>query len=145
MNKYAEQLIKKWEGCELTAYQDSAGIWTVGYGHIKGVAKDLNIIQEQANAWLEEELSYFEQGVIAEVQNLSLTDYQIGALISFSYNIGLGAFQESTLLEEITTDKENYDCITREFLKWDNAGGKEVKGLSKRRISEANCYVNSVI
>lgn len=142
MNEYAKGLITKWEGCELDAYDDGVGVWTIGYGHIVGVAEGLSITQGQADYWLEEELLKYETSVLEQVGYLELQKHQMGALISFTYNVGISAFQGSTLLKVIKEDQENYDDIAREFLNWDNAGGSEMTGLSRRRINEANCYAN---
>ena len=141
MNRYAEYLIRRWEGCELIAYKDSVNIWTVGYGHIVGVAEGLQICQGQADNWLFAELEKYET-FVKSVLIVNLTDWQIGALTSFTYNLGVDAFENSTLLKKVNENPENYDDIAIEFIKWDNAGGKEIKGLSKRRINEADMYAN---
>ena len=142
MNPYSKYLITRWEGCKLIAYQDSVGVWTIGYGHIVGVAEGLSITQEQADAWLNEDIEIYTSAVLNALDDITLDDWQDGALISFTYNLGIEAFKNSTLLKKIKEDPENYDDIAVEFIKWDNAGGKEIKGLSKRRINEADMYTN---
>jgi len=145
MNYYAKRLIKCWEGCKLQAYQCSAGVWTIGYGRTKDIKQGDKISQRQADIFLGQDLSIYTSAVLREVDKLGLKSWQVGALISFTYNLGGRNFRRSELLATIKEDPENYDDIARGFLNWDNAGGREIKGLSKRRISEANCYANGRI
>lgn len=83
-------LIKTYEGCKLTAYLCPAGKWTIGYGRTTNVKKGDTCSQAQADAWLLEEYDAFESKVRALVK-VALTANQLGALVSFAYNVGVGA------------------------------------------------------
>lgn len=128
------ELIKRYEGCKLSAYKDSVGIPTIGYGHIKGVKIGQTITQAQADALLKSDLLPVEKyinGIGAE-----LTQNEFDALCSFCFNLGTGALAKSTLLKRI---KAKHTTIEKqkEFLKWICAGGKRFKGLFNRREQEA--------
>lgn len=144
MNEYFKQLIYTWEGCLLTAYKDSVGVWTIGYGHIVGVTEGLTIIQEQADAWLIDEYLEYSNAVLS-CFTFQLLDYELGALTSLCYNIGIEAFCKSTLVQVIQSDKENLDLIAENWIQWDNAGGSSVNGLLKRRVDELNTYLGNNI
>ena len=88
--------LKSFEGCRLQAYQDAAKVWTIGYGHTKGVRRGDNITQEKAEEYLREDVEEVEGQILA--LNLNLTQPQFDALVSFVYNVGIGAFKKSTLL-----------------------------------------------
>ncbi len=90
-------LIKSFEGCRLTSYRDVAGIWTIGYGHTGNIAPGMCISQEQAEAFLKSDLARFEECVNRGV-TVPLTQDMFDALVSFTYNVGTGALQRSTLL-----------------------------------------------
>lgn len=137
MTKQGIELIKRFEGCRLTAYKCSAGIWTIGYGHTQGVYEGKKITDEEAERLLASDLAKFEMGVRHIVGELS--DEKIDALTSFAFNVGLKAFQNSTLCRKVKAD-ENDASIRTEFLKWVNAGGKRLEGLMKRRKAEADMY-----
>lgn len=136
-----------------------AQIWTVGYGHalkdlngqwLKGVEgykrmlelyPDLETITEdEANEMLIEDLTIYEKRV--DSLGLKLTQYQFDSLVSFSYNVGFNALKTSTLLRRIKGEKGS---IYEAFLMWTKAGGKELKGLVKRRQSEANLYLSGTL
>jgi GH24 family phage-related lysozyme (muramidase) len=82
-------LIKDFEGCELEAYDDGAGVWTIGYGHTQGVRAGMVITQQQAEDWLMEELTERWNTLKASVTGWDgLSDNQRSALLSFNYNLG---------------------------------------------------------
>ena len=126
--------IKRAEGCKLTAYQDSVGVWTIGYGHTADVKRGDRITQQQADDFLRSDLSRFE--VIAARTPGVRTQGQFDAVTDFCYNCGPGNFQNSTLRKYITTGRKDWE-IQKEFLKWTKAGGKELGGLVSRRVWEA--------
>lgn len=104
--------IKKFESCRLTAYQDAAGVWTIGYGHTGSVYTGMQISQEQAEDLLKEDLKRFEAAVNRYVTG-ALTQGRFDALVSFSFNVGEGALKKSTLLKKMNAG--DMDGAAREF------------------------------
>lgn len=133
-------LIKKFEGCKLTAYKCPAGIWTIGYGHTRNVHKGEVITQQQADELLKQDLLVYEAGI--NVMKLNINQNQFDSLVSFAFNLGLGALQKSTLLKRIKVNP-NDTKIKDEFLRWSYAGGKQLKGLLLRRQAECDLYFNN--
>ena len=133
-------LIKKFEGCKLTAYKCPAGIWTIGYGHTRNVHKGEVITQQQADELLKQDLLVYEAGI--NVMKLNINQNQYDSLVSFAFNLGLGALQKSTLLKRIKVNP-NDPKIKDEFLRWSYAGGKQLKGLLLRRQAECDLYFNN--
>ena len=132
-------LIRKYEGCKLNAYLCSAGVWTIGWGRTKGVKKGDTCSQAQADAWLNEEYDAFEAQVLKHVK-VPLTANQLGALVSFSYNVGTGALASSTLLKLLNS--KNYKGAAEQFSRWNKAAGKILAGLTKRRTSERALFLS---
>lgn len=126
-------LIKKFEGCRLTAYKCPAGLWTIGYGHTNGVTKGQKISQKQAEDFLREDIEKFENGVNKYV-SVALNQNQFDALVSFCYNCGLGAFKNSTLRKKLNA--KNYAGAAKEFLRWNKSCGVVLSGLTRRRKAE---------
>ena len=126
--------LKSFEGCRLQAYQDAAKVWTIGYGHTKGVKKGDNITQVEAEAYLREDVEEVEGQILA--LNLNLTQPQFDALVSFVYNVGIGAFKESTLLRFIREGRSEND-IKKQFCSWVYSNGRTLPGLVKRREWES--------
>src|SRR5574344_1153474 len=133
-------LIKKFEGCKLTAYKFPAGVWTIGYGHTRNVHKGEKITQQQADELLKQDLLVYEAGI--NVMRLNINQNQFDSLVSFAFNLGLGALQKSTLLKRIKVNP-NDPKIKDEFLRWSYAGGKQLKGLLLRRQAECDLYFNN--
>lgn len=129
--------IKKFEACSLTAYQDSVGVWTIGYGHTNGVKKGDKITQYQAEQFLKEDLAKFE-AIANKVKGLS-TQGRYDAVLDFIYNCGPANFNASTLKKYIEGGKKTWEC-QEQFLRWVNASGKKLGGLVTRRIWEANRF-----
>lgn len=135
-------LIEKFEGLRLTAYQDMVGVWTIGYGHTgPDVKPGLVISQQQAVQLLINDLARFNNGVNALV-TVKLNQNQFDALVSFSYNLGLGSLQNSTLLRLLNAG--NFQAAADQFPRWDRAGGKEVAGLLARRNAERALFLTPV-
>lgn len=130
-------LIKTYEGCKLTAYLCPAGKWTIGYGRTTNVKKGDTCSQAQADAWLLEEYEAFESKVRALVK-VALTANQLGALVSFAYNVGVGALKDSTLLRLLNA--ADYSGAAAQFARWNKGGGKVLPGLVKRRAAEAALF-----
>ncbi len=130
-------LIKQFEGCRLTAYKDAVGVVTIGYGHTPSKL-GTTITQEQAEQLLKEDLKKFEEGVL-ELVKVPLNQNQFDALVSFSFNLGIGALACSTLLKKLNA--KQYQEAANEFSKWVNAGGKPLPGLVKRRQAEKELFL----
>lgn len=137
MTQQGLDLIKKYEGLRLEAYKCPAGVWTIGYGHTKGVYKGMSITKEEAEKLLQQDVSVFELQVINTVGKLS--DCKIDALVSFAYNVGIAAFRNSTLCRKVKANSDD-PAIRNEFMKWIYAGSKKLPGLVKRRAEEAEMY-----
>lgn len=130
--------IKKSESCVLTAYQDSAGVWTIGYGHTAGVKKGDRITLYQAELFLKEDLAKFEPEA-NKVKLIGSSQGKFDAVLDFMYNCGVGNFNSSTLKKYIESNRKTWE-IQEQFLRWVNAGGKKLGGLVTRRIWEANRF-----
>ena len=130
-------LIKHFEGCELEAYKCAAGVWTIGYGHIKGVTSDSVITQEQAEQMLVEELNEYE-GYINNMVTMPLSQNQFDALVSWVYNLGGGNLKASTLLKVVNSGE--FNGVPEQIMRWNKAGGKVLEGLTRRRQAEADLF-----
>ena len=137
----AYALIRRFEGKSNKAYQDSAGVWTIGYGHTGGVVKGQTISDDEVERLLAEDVAVAENAVNA--QNLNLTQDQFDALVDFVFNLGAGNFNKSTLLKKLKADP-NDPTIYDEFLRWVYAGGVKLLGLVRRRTDEANLYFTGI-
>jgi lysozyme len=127
--------IKKFEGCVLSAYQDTAGVWTIGYGHTNGVKKGDKITAYQAEQFLKEDLAKFEP-IANKVKRIGGSQGKFDAVLDFIYNCGPANFEKSTLKAYIECGKATWE-IQEQFLRWVNAGGRKLGGLVSRRIWEA--------
>jgi lysozyme len=127
-------LIKKFEGCELEAYQDAVGVWTIGYGHIKGVKEGMTITKQQAEEMLLEELVEYENYVL-EAVNHQLDQCMFDALVSWTYNLGPSNLNASTMLKVLNAG--DYEGVPEQIKRWNKAGGKVLQGLVRRREAEA--------
>ena len=136
-------LIKRFEGLELEAYQDIAGIWTIGYGHTgPDVEPGMAITEREAEALLRADLKSREQAV-SEAAIVPLTQNRFDALVSLVYNIGAEAFAGSTLLRRINVG-EGDDAIAEAWRWWNkatvNGVKREVLGLTRRRAAEIELF-----
>ena len=143
----AINLIKQYEGLRLTSYQDSVGVWTIGYGttSINGVPvyEGQTITEAQADEYL---LSYLETDVSPIVSSKTkspITQSMYDALCCFTYNLGSGNLSKSTLLKELNTTK--YLDTATSFLDYNKAGGVVLAGLTKRRSAEKNLFLKDGI
>lgn len=136
-------LIKKYEGLRLSSYLCPVGIPTIGYGSTrypngkKVILGEKLANEKEATQLLLSTLSPFEAAVNKHLPNLN--QCQFDALVSFTYNLGTGAFVKSTLLKKAKVNAAD-PSIVDEFLKWNKAGGKVLAGLTNRRRDEANLY-----
>ncbi len=133
-------LIKSFEGLELKAYKDSVGVLTIGYGSTgPHVHEGLVITEEQAEAILKTDISRFERGV-TELVKVPLNQNQFDALVSFSFNLGLGNLKSSTLLRKLNS--LDYSGAANEFTRWNKAGGRVLTGLTRRREAEKKLFLS---
>ncbi|AKL03450.1 muraminidase [Enterobacter asburiae] len=137
-------LIKKFEGCKLTAYQDSVGVCTIGYGWTqpvdgKPIRVGMTIKQETAERLLKTGLVSYESDV-SRLVKVGLTQGQFDALVSFTYNLGARALSTSTLLRKLNAG--DYAGAADEFLRWNKAGGKVLNGLTRRREAERALFLS---
>ena len=131
------ELLKHFEGLELNAYQCAAGVWTIGYGHTKGVQKGMSISEEAANEMLAEEMTEYENYVNTYV-TVELNQCQFDAMVSWVYNLGGGNLKASTLLKVLNAG--DYDGVPAQMMRWNKAGGKVLEGLTRRRQAEADLF-----
>jgi len=129
----AEDLTMRFESCRTIAYQDVKGVWTIGYGRTKDVHEGNTCTQEQATAWLMDDMRWAEF-VVNKLVTVPLMQGQFDALVDFVFNVGSENFEHSTLHALLNAGK--YDEAADEFDKWDHAGGKVVAGLLRRRDAE---------
>ncbi len=137
--KQAMEIITRYEGLRTKAYQDSNGIWTIGYGNTQGVKEGDTITDEEAEEQLRIYLQNLGPQIIKNVK-IPLNNNQYAALLSFAYNVGIGNLENSTLLKLIN-DKDT-SAIVQQFLRWDkDQAGQELAGLKARRMAEASLYL----
>ena len=137
-------LVKAFEGCELKAYRDSAGIPTIGYGHIRGVRMGDTCTLEQATKWLTEELEASARDVLNLVK-VQLNENEFSAIISAQYNAGLLSSHggPSTLRKLLNAgDKKG---AAAQFDNWVYAGKQRIQGLVNRRRSEKELFLAPVV
>lgn len=124
-------LIKSFEGCKLTAYQDTVHVWTIGYGHTGGVKSGQKITKAQAEDFLKADLAKFEKAV--DALKMDFNQNQFDALVSFAYNCGAGN------LNKLCKGRTKAE-IGSKMLLYDKAGGKTLAGLTRRRKAENKLY-----
>jgi len=130
-------LIKHFEGLRLESYRCPKGIWTIGYGHTKDVTPGMVITQDEAEAYLREDVRWCER--VVNFNCAKLNQSQFDALCSFVFNVGSGNFKTSTLLRKVKKDP-NDETIRGEFAKWVKANGNTLPGLVNRRKQEADMF-----
>ena len=134
-------LIKRFEGFEPEIYIDAAGLPTIGYGHLlrAGEAEMFKngISPEAGEALLIKDVLSAEQAVLRLI-NVPLKDGQFDALVSFTFNLGSGALQRSTLRRKV--NREEHDEVPEQLMRWVWAGGRRLRGLMRRRREESLHY-----
>ena len=130
-------LIKHFEGCELTSYICPSGIYTIGYGHTGDVLPGQTITQAEADALLREDVKKFEKGT-NNYTNVPLNQSQFDALVSFTFNVGLGAYRDSTLLRLL--NGSDYEGAAGQFGRWVNGANGPLPGLVRRREAEEKLF-----
>ena len=135
--------IARSESCKLKAYRCPAGVPTIGWGHTRGVKMGDACTQEQADAWLVEDLTEFTDGV-QRVLKRDASESELGALVSLAYNIGLSGFSRSTVLKR--HNEGDRQSAARAFALWNksriNGVLQVVDGLTSRRAREAALYLS---
>lgn len=131
----ALEILKATEGLRLSSYRCSANILTNGYGHTGAdVYEQQSITPEIADKWLRDDLKKFCEGV--ERLLPGLPEHSFSALVSFSFNCGLGALERSSLRQRILAGEDPYVVLPEELPKWVKAGGQTLAGLVRRRKAE---------
>ena len=136
------ELIKHFEGFEDTAYLCPANVWTIGYGRTRNVKEGDRITEAQAERDLLEELEEFKHQVLHSVK-VELTQNELDALTSWTYNLGVGNLKSSTLLKKLNAG--NKSEVPAEMIRWNKANGKVLAGLTKRREAEAELWAKEVV
>jgi lysozyme len=136
-------IIKRFEGCKLRAYLCPGSVWTIGWGSTfyedgSRVREGDRITQDRADLLLMATYRLFEAEVRRAV-TARLTPNQLGALVSFTFNVGGGNLRRSTLLR-LVNQSPNNPGIRAQFMRWNKAGGVVLRGLTRRREAEANLY-----
>lgn len=152
MSENGLELLKQWEGFELKVYKDSAGLLTIGVGHlltkselssgkiaINGVTVKYadGLTEQQALDLLSQDVQPAENTVNTNVK-VPLTQNQFDALVSFTFNVGGGAFKGSTLLKVL--NQKQYTEVPNQLLRWTRAAGQVVQGLVNRRQNEIKLW-----
>ena len=149
------ELIKAYEGFRSNAYRDIVGVWTIGYGHTKGVKSGDKMTEPEAFELFITELADYGYRMSLLIK-VPINDNQYSALVSFVYNLGVGALQFSTLLKRLNKGDYTLDydgnviierknkykqyAIKSEFERWNKAGGEPVYGLLRRRKAEYKLF-----
>lgn len=137
-SKVLIEKLKEFEGLSLEAYEDAAGVLTIGYGHTgSDVSPGDRITEYYAKELLMDDLGKFEAAV--RQLHVAHTQGQFDALVSFAFNLGIGWLKSSTLLKTIREGGSKAQ-ITREFKRWVYAGGQKLRGLERRREWEAKRF-----
>lgn len=144
MNMAGIELVKRFEGCRLTAYKDAVGILTIGYGHTSmagglQVEKGQRITAFEAEEILIADLATFELAVIKKLDRTP-NDNQFAAMVSLCFNIGPTAFARSTVCKAFNAGK--LDLAGGAFLMWVKAGGRKMPGLVRRRKAERELFLS---
>ena len=146
-------IIKQFEGLRLNAYQDSVGVWTIGYGHTKNVVPGQIITQAQADDFLRQDVSWAESAVNQYLGHVGLYQHQFDALVSLVFNVGAGAIftlnygngysKGSKLFNLILSGK--FESAAKHFIDFVYAGGHVLKGLVRRRKAEQELFLKNSV
>ena len=134
-----EALIESFEELRLAAYLDQRGIPTIGYGHTAGVKMGDTCTKDQADAWLAEDAQAAANGVEKSLQ-VFCTQNQFDALVSFTFNVGVGAEAHSTLAKLMNAG--DIQGAADQFLVWDHVNGVPNAGLLRRRQAERALFLS---
>jgi len=137
ISKNGLDLIKQFESLQLKAYKCSANVWTIGYGHTKNVKEGDRISQDQANCFLMQDL-YEVEKTINRLVKVKINQNQFDALCSLIFNIGISAFNKSTLLAKLNTG--DYVGAAEQFRRWNKVNNVVMAGLVRRRQAEEDLF-----
>ncbi len=140
INQDGIDLIREYEGLHLTPYLCPGRIWTIGYGHTRTVRAGMTITPAQADQLLNEDLGLFERAV-SRLVTVPLNDNQFSALVCFTFNVGAGNFESSTLLKLL--NRGWYEQVPAQLMRWNRANGEVFGGLYRRRAAEARLWNRS--
>ena len=142
ISEQGKDFIKSFEGLRLKAYWDKDGkVWTIGWGHTRGVKQGMVITKAQAEQFLADDLAPIERHLTADLGEDGVLQCQFDALCSFCFNLGIGAYMKSTLRKYVKAGRDA--DADREFGKWVHAGGRVLPGLVRRRKAEAELYAQA--
>ena len=139
-------LLKQFEGCILVPYKDSAGLYTIGYGHLIADGRTLpdsakyKISQKQADLLLKYDVIPREKAV-ERLCTVPLSQNEFDALVSFVFNLGAGCFQRSTIRQKL--NRGDRAGAAKVLLRYNRAGGKVIKGLVNRRMAEFKLFMSN--
>ena len=133
------ELIKEFEGCKQVAYQDSVGVWTIGYGHTKTAYDGQLAIKKTCEKLLAEDVAEFEE-YVNKLVKVPLTQNQFDALVAWTFNLGPTNLNESTMLRKLNYG--DYESVPDEMRRWNKAGGEVLNGLVRRRDAEAKLFIS---
>jgi GH24 family phage-related lysozyme (muramidase) len=143
ISKSGAQFIKSFEGCRLHAYQDTGGVWTIGYGATgPEIGRNTIWTQDQVEARFLEDLSSRAKTLSTLLGNAETTQGQFDAMLSLMYNIGNAAFKKSSVLREHKARR--YSMAASSLLKWNKDNGVVIMGLVRRRIAEKLMYLGEL-
>ena len=137
------RMIRHWEGCELAAYRDGGGVWTIGdgttrYAEGEAVAEGDTCTADEASSWLASDAVSIASDPVNRLVTVPLSQNQFDALCVFTYNLGQGNLADSTLLRKLNAG--DYAGAQAEFPRWNKVAGKPSQGLTNRRNAEANLF-----
>lgn len=138
ISKNGLAFIREWEGCELTAYKDSGGVWTIGVGHTKDVHEGQTISQFEADELLAMDIQ--DHDITPCLRGCETSQNQFDAMSSLAFNIGLERFRNSTVLKRHKLG--NKIGAGNAFLLWHFDNGNPVRGLMRRREAERKLYLS---
>jgi len=147
VNDATIDLIKGFESLRTRAYQDTGGVWTIGYGHTSAagnpkVFRGMVVSPESALRILYDDVSKFATGV-EQLVTVTLNENQFGALVSFAFNVGLGAFKGSSVLKRVNS--RQFAEVPARLNLWVKDNGKVLKGLVRRRKAEGVLFLTPVV
>jgi lysozyme len=140
LSSTGEDLIKSFEELKLVSYKDQRGRWTIGWGHTgPEIVGSMSCTESQAEYWFQRDTRAAVEGVEKSLQ-VNCNQNQFDALVSFTYNVGVGAEEHSTMLKLVNA--RDFAAAAAEFPKWDRVEGIENAGLKRRRLAEQVLFLS---